>query len=124
MVSPRNGFDARRSVFLSLETVRPAGRVGTARRDRAWTRRPALRPDPLVPSVPSRHHAPASIVSQVRLLGAVSVGIVLALMGVLLWTLRRASDGRAVDLGLAAVFCGLAAVLVLVVLTRRLARTI
>ena len=77
-------------------------------------------------SVPSRLRTPTSILtSRIRLLGTLSVCIVLVLTGALLWGLQRAGDARAVfDLGLVSLLVGLVAILALLALARRMATTL
>ena len=79
-----------------------------------------------MPSTLPRLRRPASIViSQIRSIGAVSVGTVLMLIGTLLWTLQSASNDRPrFALGFVAVLSGLAAIVILLELTRRMARTV
>ena len=67
---------------------------------------------------------------QIWLVGAVAVCTILALTGVLLWTLQHASDARAetlrtsaIDLAPASVLGCLAAILAVLALTRRIARS-
>ncbi len=79
----------------------------------------------VVPSSAPYLRRPACIlVSQIWLTGAVSICTVLLLMGALLWTLQRAGDARtAFDLDLVSVG-GLAAILAVLALTRRMASTL
>ncbi len=64
------------------------------------------------------------LLSQIRLIGAVSVSAVLLLVGALLWTLHLIGDARvAIDLALLSVLGGLAAILALLAVLRRMAQS-